>query len=70
MANSAPILALEWDKDGEYLAILQEGNGVVPLWNLSSKRVTHFTLNKNSGPSTSNNDDNMVSANLNGKSLL
>jgi WD repeat-containing protein 19 len=164
MANSSPILALEWDKDGEYLAILQEGNGVVPLWNLSSKRVvpletslrdptflawsksgpqlaigtakgnlliynksrkqkipivgkhskriscgawsvggnklvlgsddktltisnengdtllhtelkyapsqTHFTLNKNSGPSTTSNDDNMVSANLNGKSLL
>ena len=40
MTTSAPILCLDWDKDGEYLAILQDGNGVVPLWNLSSKRLT------------------------------
>ena len=26
MSNSAPVLGLEWDKDGDTLAILQEGN--------------------------------------------
>ena len=40
MTNIAPVLILEWDKDGEYLAILQEGNGVVPLWSTSFHRVT------------------------------
>eukprot|EP01038_Epipyxis_sp_PR26KG_P006561 gene6561-9018_t len=45
MASSAPILALEWDKDGEYLAILQDGNGLVPLWNLSNRRVTQLETN-------------------------
>lgn len=39
MNSSSPILALAWDKDGECLAILQEGNGIVPLWSLSSRRV-------------------------------
>jgi WD repeat-containing protein 19 len=45
MSTSAPILALQWDKDGEYLAILQDGNGVVPLWSLSSKRVVPLETN-------------------------
>jgi WD repeat-containing protein 19 len=40
MTTSAPILTLAWDKDGEYLAILQDGNGVVPLWSNSNRRVT------------------------------
>lgn len=39
MSMTTPILSLSWDKDGEYLAILQEGNGVVPLWSLNSKKV-------------------------------
>ena len=45
MSTSAPILTLQWDKDGEYLAILQEGNGVVPLWSLSTKRVVPLETN-------------------------
>jgi len=45
MSTSAPVTCLEWDKDGEYLAILQDGNGVVPLWNLSSKRVVPLETN-------------------------
>jgi WD repeat-containing protein 19 len=45
MPTSAPILALQWDKDGEYLAILQDGNGVVPLWSVSSKRVVPLETN-------------------------
>jgi WD repeat-containing protein 19 len=45
MAMNSPILALSWDKDGEYLAILQDGNGVVPLWSLSSKKVIPLETN-------------------------
>ena len=45
MSTTAPVTSLEWDKDGEYLAILQDGNGVVPLWNLSSKRVVPLETN-------------------------
>lgn len=36
---------MEWDKDGEYLAVLQEGNGVIPLWSLSSKKVLPLETN-------------------------
>ncbi|KAJ1416172.1 hypothetical protein B484DRAFT_302829, partial [Ochromonadaceae sp. CCMP2298] len=45
MSTSSPILSLQWDKDGEYLAVLQEGNGVVPLWSLSNKRVVPLETN-------------------------
>jgi WD repeat-containing protein 19 len=45
MQTQAPILSLQWDKDGEYLAILQEGNGVVPLWSLSNRRVVPLETN-------------------------
>ena len=45
MQTSAPILTLAWDKDGDYLAILQSGNGVVPLWSLSSRRVVPLETN-------------------------
>lgn len=40
MSTASPILGLEWDKDGENLAILQEGNGIVPLWNLPKKSLS------------------------------
>ena len=45
MQTSAAILALEWDKDGDFLAILQSGNGVVPLWSLSTRRVVPLETN-------------------------
>jgi WD repeat-containing protein 19 len=45
MSTSSAILALAWDKDGDYLAILQDGNGVVPLWSLSSRRVIPLETN-------------------------
>ena len=45
MQTASPILSLAWDKDGEYLAILQSGNGVVPLWSLSTRRVVPLETN-------------------------
>ena len=45
MTSPTPILALAWDKDGDNLAILQEGNGVVPLWSLSNRRIAPLETN-------------------------
>ena len=39
MSNNLPVTGLEWDKDGDCLAILQEGSGIIPLWSLSTRRV-------------------------------
>lgn len=40
LQGNGPILCLDWDVDGECLAVLQEGNGVIPIWD-SSSRTTH-----------------------------
>jgi WD repeat-containing protein 19 len=45
MSSTSPILSLAWDKDGEYLAILQDGNGIVPLWSLSTRRIVPLETN-------------------------
>ena len=45
MTSNSPILNLEWDKDGDYLAILQDGNSIVPLWSLASRRVIPLETN-------------------------
>ena len=45
LTTQSPVLCLAWDKDGDYLAILQEGNGVVPLWSLSNRRVIPLETN-------------------------
>ena len=45
MTSTAPILDLAWDKDGENLAVLQEGNSIIPLWGLSNRRVTPLETN-------------------------
>lgn len=39
MTATTPVLDLAWDKDGDSLAVLQEGNGVIPLWSLANRRV-------------------------------
>lgn len=41
----SPILSLAWDKDGDYLAVLQEGNGTVPLWSLTSRKLMPLETN-------------------------
>ena len=39
------ILKLEWDKDGECLAILQEGSGAIPIWDNTTRRVKRLETN-------------------------
>ena len=46
MTTPAPIISLSWDKDGDFLAILQDGNGVIPLWSLTTRRVTPLETNQ------------------------
>jgi WD repeat-containing protein 19 len=36
----SPVDCLEWDRDGDCLAILQAGQGVVPIWSFSSRSLT------------------------------
>lgn len=39
------ILSLDWDVDGECLAVLQEGNGVIPIWDSSSRSTLSIDTN-------------------------
>ncbi|CAM9385562.1 unnamed protein product, partial [Hapterophycus canaliculatus] len=36
---------LDWDVDGECLAVLQEGNGVIPIWDTSSRSTLSIDTN-------------------------
>ena len=38
--GSGACLALDWDRDGDCLAILQEGSGRVPIYSLSTRKKT------------------------------
>lgn len=38
-------LSLDWDVDGECLAVLQEGNGVIPIWDSSSRSTLSIDTN-------------------------
>ncbi|CAM9486784.1 unnamed protein product, partial [Phaeothamnion confervicola] len=40
VAGSGRVLALRWDADGESLAILQEGNGIIQIWDQGSRSAT------------------------------
>jgi WD repeat-containing protein 19 len=44
---SAPgrVLDLQWDRDGSCLAVLQDGNSQMPLWELATKRVAMLETN-------------------------
>ncbi|OQR99725.1 hypothetical protein ACHHYP_04614 [Achlya hypogyna] len=42
---STPVLALEWDRDGNTLAILQSGNGVIPIWDLTTRSTHNMDTN-------------------------
>ncbi|CAN0474749.1 unnamed protein product, partial [Scytosiphon promiscuus] len=39
------ILCLDWDVDGECLAVLQEGNGIIPIWDSSSRTTLSVDTN-------------------------
>lgn len=38
-------LALDWDKDGEVLAVLQRDTGIVPLWDANQHKVNNLDTN-------------------------
>ena len=40
LRSSQPVLDLCWDYVGESLAVLQQGNGEVPIWDSTSRNVT------------------------------
>lgn len=42
LATTAPVTQLAWDKDGDCLAILQEGQGLVPIWDMQYREVTRL----------------------------
>lgn len=39
------MITLDWDKDGEVLAILQKGTAIITLWNLNTKRLENLDTN-------------------------
>lgn len=39
------VIALDWDKDGEVLAILQKNTGIIPLWHLNTKKLDYLDTN-------------------------
>jgi WD repeat-containing protein 19 len=43
--TSSPVTNLEWDPEGTTLAILQNGNNVVSLWDLSSRTTQNLDTN-------------------------
>lgn len=45
LQGNGPILCLAWDADGECLAVLQECNGIIPIWDSSSR--TTFSVDTN-----------------------
>eukprot|EP00903_Cladosiphon_okamuranus_P008272 g7961.t1 len=45
LQGQGQILSLDWDVDGECLAVLQEGNGVIPLWDSSSRSTLSIDTN-------------------------
>ena len=43
--GSGPVLCLDWDHDSECLAVLQEGNGVIPIWDSASRTTLSVDTN-------------------------
>jgi WD repeat-containing protein 19 len=43
--GQGPVLAVEWDAAGEVVAVLQEGNGVVELWDINTRSSTPLDTN-------------------------
>merc|ERR1712113_80906 len=45
LKTTAKVLQLEWDKDGEILAILQQSEGAVMLWRHAEKKLEMLEMN-------------------------
>lgn len=45
LQGNGPILCLDWDVHGECLAVLQEGNGIIPIWDSSSRTTLSVDTN-------------------------
>ena len=45
LSGTGAVLALEWDRTGEFLAVLQDENGQIPIWELASRKVSHLETN-------------------------
>lgn len=45
LKSTAKVMQLEWDKDGEILAILQQGEGQVMLWRHVEKKLETLEMN-------------------------
>lgn len=43
--GQGPVLAVEWDAQGEVVAVLQEGNGIVELWDINTRTATSLETN-------------------------
>lgn len=45
LQGQGPILCLAWDVDGECLAVLQDGNGIIPIWDTSTRTTLSVDTN-------------------------
>jgi WD repeat-containing protein 19 len=45
LTGSGAVLSLEWDREGEFLAVLQDENGQIPIWERATRKVAHLETN-------------------------
>jgi WD repeat-containing protein 19 len=49
LENMSPIVEMDWDMDGETLAVLQRGETSVTVWNVTTKNYTILDVSNNTG---------------------
>lgn len=42
-STQKPVKAIQWDRNGDYLALIQKGMSVVSIWNARTKKITELT---------------------------
>jgi WD repeat-containing protein 19 len=45
----SPVVEMDWDMDGETLAVLQRGESAVTVWNVTTKNYTVLDVSNNTG---------------------